>query len=121
MERGKLIITCPNVNGFDILTLGKISNSVDTEHLNYFNLDSLQLLFEKCGFQVIEKLTPGNLDAELVRKKILNHEFDVQSNPFLRYLLVDKWEESGAQFQNFISQNNLSSNMLFVAEKISEV
>ena len=38
---GILILTCPNVQGFDISVLQKLSNSVDFEHLNYFNPSSL--------------------------------------------------------------------------------
>src|SRR3989344_2756537 len=69
-ENGFIIITCPNIQGFDIFTLKELSDSIDTEHLNYFNPNSLSKLLSKCGFEVIETSTPGKLDAELVRKGI---------------------------------------------------
>jgi 2-polyprenyl-3-methyl-5-hydroxy-6-metoxy-1,4-benzoquinol methylase/ribosomal protein S27E len=114
---GILIITCPNVKGFDILTLGNKSSAVDNEHINLFNLNSLTILLESCGFEVIEKQTPGRLDAELVRKQILSGNFDVSEQPFLQQILVNEWDKKGEAFQDFLSTNNLSSNMLLVARK----
>jgi len=67
---------------------------------------------------VIDRQTPGKLDAELVRKQILLGEFDVANQPFLKEVLIDKWEQIGKSFQNFLSQNLLSSNMLLVGQKV---
>ena len=114
---GILILTCPNSKGFDILTLGKQSSSVDNEHLNMFNINSLTKLLEDCGFEVIETQTPGKLDAELVRNQIIDGKFDVSNQPFLKHILIDEWESQKESFQNFLSANNLSSNMLLVAKK----
>ena len=36
-----MTVTCPNVEGFEILELGVIADTIDTEHLNYFNPRSL--------------------------------------------------------------------------------
>ena len=69
---GLLVITCPNVRGFDVEVLGEASATVDAEHLNYLHPDSLGALLERCGFTVVEAQTPGRLDAELVRKKALS-------------------------------------------------
>jgi 2-polyprenyl-3-methyl-5-hydroxy-6-metoxy-1,4-benzoquinol methylase len=115
---GILIVTCPNSKGFDIATLGKQSSAVDNEHLNLFNINSLTMLFESCGFEVIDQQTPGKLDAELVRKQIILGEFDVANQPFLRQVLIDKWDQVGESFQNFLSENLLSSHMLLVGQKV---
>ncbi|MBB1073503.1 class I SAM-dependent methyltransferase [Rhodoferax sp. 4810] len=117
-EGGILIITCPNAKGFDITTLGQESSAVDNEHINLFNVSSLTMLLKICGFDLIEKRTPGELDAELVRKQILSGKFDVSGYPFLKQILIEQWEEVGEAFQIFLSQNLLSSNMLLVARKI---
>ncbi|AFY35679.1 bifunctional 2-polyprenyl-6-hydroxyphenol methylase/3-demethylubiquinol 3-O-methyltransferase UbiG [Calothrix sp. PCC 7507] len=117
VEGGIFILTCPNVKGFDIATLGNISSSVDNEHINLFNIHSLTILLESCGFEVIERQTPGQLDAELVRNKIISGEFDVNNQPFLKQILMDEWESKGEAFQKFLSENQLSSNMLLVARK----
>ena len=97
--------------------MGEKCNSVDHEHLNYFNLNSLELLLVKQGFYVQEVLTPGRLDVELVRNKVLSGEFDLQGQPFLHEIIVDKWEDLGVPFQDFLSQNKLSSSMWMVARK----
>jgi 2-polyprenyl-3-methyl-5-hydroxy-6-metoxy-1,4-benzoquinol methylase len=114
---GVLIVTCPNVKGFDILTLRELSSSVDHEHLNYFNPDSLSLLAARCGLTPVESLTPGQLDAELVRKAILKGEFDASSQPFLKRVLIDKWDELGEPFQQFLASHRLSSHQWLVARK----
>ncbi|HEX3083392.1 MAG TPA: class I SAM-dependent methyltransferase, partial [Pyrinomonadaceae bacterium] len=46
---GLLVVTCPNGDGFDIQTLATVSDTVDHEHLNYFNPESLSRLFATCG------------------------------------------------------------------------
>lgn len=114
---GLLVLTCPNGQGFDIETLGTASNTVDHEHLNYFNPGSLAKLLEECGMEVLESFTPGKLDAELVRNKILSGAFDVSTQPFLKKVLVDAWEQLGESFQQFLVRQGLSSNMWMTARK----
>ncbi len=114
---GLFIITTPNIKGFDLLTLGRFSNTIVPDHLNYFHPKSLGKLLESCGFQVIETLTPGKLDAELVRKKVISREFDISNHPFLKYILIDQWERVGEAFQQFLADNALSSHLWIVAKK----
>jgi len=111
------MLACPNGQGFDIETLGTASNTVDHEHLNYFNPVSLAGLLAKCGLEILESFTPGKLDADLVRNKILAGGFDVSKQPFLKKVLVDEWERLGGAFQEFLVQQGLSSNMWIVARK----
>jgi 2-polyprenyl-3-methyl-5-hydroxy-6-metoxy-1,4-benzoquinol methylase/ribosomal protein S27E len=114
---GILVIACPNGKGFDVETLGPLSNTVDHEHLNYFNPASLAALVERNGFETLESFTPGKLDAELVRTQILSGAYDVSDQPFLKTLLLDEWDRLGQPFQDFLVENNLSSNMWIVARK----
>jgi SAM-dependent methyltransferase len=113
---GLFIITCPNGKGFDFQVLGDKCNSLDHEHLNYFNPDSLKILLESCGFEVLESITPGRLDAELVRNKVLEGGFNLDNQPFLKQVLIEEWEQHGENFQNFISNSNLSSNLWIIAK-----
>jgi len=116
---GLFILTTPNIRGFDLLTLGKLSDNIrGPNHLNYFNPDSLSYLLRSCGFEVVETLTPGKLDAELVRKKILDGILNISTCPFLYHILVDQWETLGGAFQQFLVQNNLSSHLWIVARKL---
>jgi 2-polyprenyl-3-methyl-5-hydroxy-6-metoxy-1,4-benzoquinol methylase len=114
---GILMLACPNGQGFDIETLGTTSNTIDHEHLNYFTPKSLAKLLTKCGLEILESFTPGKLDADLVRNKILSGEFDVTNQPFLKKVLVDEWDLLGEAFQDFLVKNGLSSNMWVVARK----
>ncbi|MCK4650917.1 class I SAM-dependent methyltransferase [Candidatus Babeliales bacterium] len=115
---GLLILTTPNIKGFDMLVLGEKSDGIVAPvHINYFNIDSLSLLLKSCGFKVLEVLTPGKLDAKIVRDKIINKELDVDKNPFFMYLFLEKWDDLGNSFQKFLSDNLLSSHLWIVAKK----
>jgi len=114
---GIVIITCPNAKGLDISVLKENSDAVDHEHLNYFNVESIASLLKKCGFGIIKAATPGELDAEIVRKKALAGEFDIKKQPFLNSVLIEHWEELGGAFQEFLKQNKLSSHMQIIARK----
>jgi len=114
---GALILSCPNGQGFDVAVLGTTSDTVDVEHLNYFNPASLSRLVEASGFTVLEVITPGELDAELVRKKALQGLFDLSGQPFLHRVLLEEWERLGEPFQRFLADNLLSSHMWLVARK----
>jgi 2-polyprenyl-3-methyl-5-hydroxy-6-metoxy-1,4-benzoquinol methylase len=108
---GLISVTCPNVKGFDVVVLGELSATVDAEHLNYLHPESLAQLLETSGFDVVERFTPGKLDAELVRKQILSGALNVDEQPFLQQVLVDDWDRVGSVFQEFLRDAGLSSNM----------
>lgn len=115
---GLFVVTTPNIRGFDLSVLGRLSDNVDgPNHLNYFHTGSLAALLARCGFEVLEALTPGKLDAELVRKKILAGELDVSGRPFLEEVLIKRWDELGASFQDFLAASGLSSHLWIVARK----
>ncbi|MGA4633877.1 class I SAM-dependent methyltransferase [Pseudomonas solani] len=114
---GVLILTCPNGAGFDVQQLGPDSPCVDHEHLNYFNTRSLPLLLERHGLVTLKCITPGKLDAELVRKGIAAQGREGQLEPFLHEVLFERWDELGAAFQRFIADAGMSSHMWVMARK----
>lgn len=114
---GLLLLTCPNGQGFDVETLGPVSDTVDHEHLNYFNASSLQKMLQRVGLEVLESFTPGLLDAELVRNKVLEGAFELSDQPFLKKVLIDDWAQQGQAFQSFLMAQGLSSNLWVVARK----
>lgn len=116
-ESGLLVLSCPNFQGFDIQTLGVKYETIDHEHLNYFNPGSLRLLVERCGFKVLEILTPGQLDAEVVRNRVFRGFISLENQPFLKAVLIDRWHELGDKFQQFLAENLMSGHMWIVAKK----
>jgi SAM-dependent methyltransferase len=116
-SKGLIVLTCPNGRGFEVEVLGMVADTVDTEHLNYFNPKSLALLLEKNGFDVLETSTPGVLDADIVRNKVLAGKFDLSNQRFLQIVLLERWEELGQPFQEFLQKSGLSSHMWIVGRK----
>ena len=114
---GLLVVSCPNIRGFGIADLGVASGSVDHEHLNYFHPDSLAGLLEARGFTVLESLTPGRLDADLVRQAAARGEVDLTARPLLEEVLQRRWEELGGPFQEFLAEHGLSSHLWMVARR----
>lgn len=114
---GLLVLSCPNLKGFEVAALGTASRTVDPEHLSYFHPASLSALLKRCGLEVLELRTPGELDAEIVRKRAMTGFADFSGQPFMRTLLFEEWERVGANFQRFLSQNLLSAHMWAVARK----
>lgn len=116
-EGGLLVLSCPNVKGFDVATLGRRSNTVDHEHVNYFHPASIRLLLERIGFEVLEVATPGRLDAELVRNAALDGRIWLDDQPLLSRVLLEQWDRLGGPFQRFLADNALSSHMWACARK----
>lgn len=110
-ESGLLILTCPNINGFETKLLGTHSSTIGHGHLNYFHPSSLCLLLRRFGFEILTVTTPGKLDVDIVRK----HIEDADICPFLKYIIMD--EQIGEDFQKFLATNMLSSHMQVVARK----
>ncbi len=116
-RKGLAIFSCPNIKGFDNVVLGVKSSTIDHEHLNYFHPKSLQILFEKNGFDVIEVSTPGKIDVDIVRKHALQDQGLLEGQPFLKQVLIDQWDEVGSNFQDFLANNSLSGHMWIAARR----
>jgi len=116
-KKGLVIFSCPNGQGFDVAMMQDNSNTIDHEHLNYFNTDSISHLLKRTGFATYEILTPGKLDAELVKnfslqKKNINELFNHRLN------WIKKINKKELQIlQKWIVKNKLSSHMFVVAKK----
>ena len=113
-KQALVIFTCPNGMGFDISFLGKNSESIDHEHLNYFNPKSVYNLAKRAGFEVLQVTTPGTLDVDILKNKYECGEFLTKNN-FFPQIFEDQEKIKG--LQNFLINNNLSSNMWVVLRK----
>ncbi|MBU0630384.1 MAG: class I SAM-dependent methyltransferase [Candidatus Margulisbacteria bacterium] len=114
---GYLGFTTPNRHGFDMMTLGQSYKNIHGPcHLNYFNVDTIDLLLKRCGFKVVKKMTPGILDIEVVRKQILAGVAPTVP-PFIKYIACEADDQQRNNFQEYLRNNRLSGNMLIFAQK----
>jgi 2-polyprenyl-3-methyl-5-hydroxy-6-metoxy-1,4-benzoquinol methylase len=114
---GLFMFTCPNGKGFDTEMLRDASPSVDTEHVNLFNPQSIVVLLNRAGFDVICAETPGQLDVELVRRTVVENKTNLIEDPFWRTLFLEKFDTMGIDFQRFLVEHKLSGNMRVIARK----
>jgi len=116
-KKGIILISTPNVEGFEMSVLEKVCDTYFAPtHLNYFSIKTLPMLLENCGFEVLKIETPGQLDIEISRKKVLQNKIKLK-NQFLKTILIDKYDEIGEKFQKFLQENKLSSHMWITARK----
>lgn len=117
-NNGILILSTPNIKGFDLFILkDKSDNTTAPDHLNYFHPESIKLLLEKNNFEVLELITPGKLDVELVRKKCLEGKLQIEDR-FLKKIIIDEYDKYGNSFQQWLAENGLSSHMWIIARKV---
>ena len=107
-----------NSGGFDVSLMQEYSNVIDHEHLNYFNISSIDVLLKKSGFKVLYVETPGSLDIDLIK-----HSYFSSKTEDKKYLHRINWiknidEYFQNKFQEFIQNNKISSHMLVIAKKI---
>lgn len=117
ISNGLVIFSCPNGEGFDVSFLGKKSNIIDHEHLNYFNTHSIKILLKKSGYKALKVSTPGKLDLSIIENYIKNQSVVIK-DAFYQKIFNKKNKKLKNKFQDFIANNNLSSSMFVVAKKI---
>lgn len=104
-------------DGFDIQVLGEKSNSISPpHHINFLSVKGFHTLFERAGFSQVEVITPGKLDVDIVKNSLEQHPNLLDKNPFLQ-TLFKKDAKTLENFQNFLSQNQLSSHTWIIAQK----
>jgi hypothetical protein len=102
------IFTTLSGMGIDIQLLGKHAKALSPpHHLNFLNPKSVSALLEKNGFKVLEAITPGKLDIDILTKN-KEHISDIFWKNVLDYLN----ESESSELQDFIAKNGLSSHMM---------
>ena len=110
-EGGILILTTLNWNGFDLQVLQEKSNSIHPpHHINFFTTESIQILLNRHGFEVLEVTTPGKLDVDIASKQISDINI-----PFIREILNGD-DVVKSKFQTFLQESKLSSHMMVIAK-----
>ena len=83
-----------------------------SHHLNFLNPKSVSKLLEDNGFEILEAITPGKLDMDILKK---NKEFI--NEPFWKNIINYSSELELDNIQNFIAKSGLSSHMMITCTK----
>jgi hypothetical protein len=114
MQKNDLFIfTTLSSMGIDIQLLGEHAKALSPpHHLNFLNPKSVSALLQKNGFTVLEAITPGKLDIDILKK---NQQYI--KDPFWKNVLTYYNEEQLATLQEFIASAGLSSHMMITCRK----
>ncbi len=115
-KNGAFIFSTPNIDGFETKSLGLLSRALWFDHIRLYNVDSLKMLLDNNGFDIVNIETPGTLDFQLVLQEYQNGNFSPEGNMALQYLL-DEHEAFKDRFQQYLTRNNASSHMRCVAKR----
>ena len=113
---GLLIMSTPNVDGFEVNLLGSLSNAIMFDHVRLYSPASIKVLLEQVGWELILVETPGLFDIDSIGNHFAAGSIDLSGNPALRFL-CDTDEFIREKFQRFLQCELLSSHMKFVARK----
>ena len=107
---GILLMTSLSSSGYDFKMLGKYHDNLKPpHHINFFNPQSAEKLFTRCGFKNIEIETPGKLDVNILCNRVSDFPWLLKDRLFRAVYEGD--EELKNAFQEFLAANNLSSHM----------
>jgi hypothetical protein len=113
---GLLFLSARLGSGFDVLALKGNNPSVfPCEHLFLPSPRGLVILLEKAGFEVLEFLTPGNLDIEYV---LQNRELIEEGDLLINQVLTLRDTATLLEFQRFLQKSGLSSHARLIARKV---
>lgn len=118
-KNGLLMLSTPNGEGFDFKIMKENTvNIVPPQHIQFFNPISIETLLKNNGFEVIEITTPGILDVDIIKNQCSDNNLDLSlQNNYLDYIYSLNNPTIEANFQKFLSENNLSSHLLAFAFK----
>jgi len=107
------IFTTLSGTGVDIQALWENSKSVSPpHHLNFLNPKSIQILLERCGFEMIEVTTPGKLDIDI----LFNNQDQIKDR-FWKTFVKNATEEEKELTQQMVTENKMSSHMMICCRK----
>ena len=114
MSSGDLFIfTTLSGMGVDIQVLGEYAKAVSPpHHLNFLNPKSVSKLLEANGFKVLEAITPGRLDIDILK----NNKAQIR-DPFWKNALEYLSDDELSGLQEYFSRAGLSSHMMITATK----
>jgi hypothetical protein len=116
-DNGVFFLTTRTISGFDLQVLWeKASYIFVPEHLNLLSIKGITKLFTRCGLDLMEISTPGQLDVELVLHAI-KEDSSIKLPSFIDYILRSCSTETHNDLQQFLQRNRLSSHLRIAARK----
>ena len=114
---GLIIVSGLSGGGFDIQTLGVYSKPVSPpHHLTFLSIAGAEKLLARCGLDIIEICTPGELDVDIVRNVALENP-EVLGDPDVRHLILEADAAARRDFQEELKKSRRSSHMWIVARR----
>ena len=99
--------------GLDIQALKEDSKALSPpHHLNFLNPKSVSMLLERNGYNVLEAITPGKLDIN-----ILEGSKDKIKDTFWKNYIDYSSDSEKEKMQQYISESGLSSHMMITSVK----
>jgi len=117
---GVLFFTTRTITGFDLQVLwDKTPYIFVPEHLNLLSIEGIMSLLDRCGLELIELSTPGQLDLQLVQHAS-EQDPSIKLPSFVELLIKQRDRLAHEDFQAFLQKHRLSSHVR-VATKKKEV
>jgi len=111
---GTLLVTGLCGDGFDIQVLGNRSNAVSPpHHLNFLSHKGVAALVARCGLELLDFSTPGQLDVDIVCNA-LAQDRDAVADPALSRRLAVASEEDKRHMQEQLVAERRSSHMWLI-------
>jgi len=116
---GVVWMTSLSNDGFDVRILKeKHRNIYPPCHINILSVAGVEFMMKQAGFSETSILSPGKLDVEIVRRAIKDGVLGEDSlGEFLYKLLLTGRKDMIDSFQQFLSENKLSSHMWIFGKK----
>jgi hypothetical protein len=120
-NNGFLVITVPNIEGFEFDVLGvEHSNICPPGHLNYFSPNTLCDLLTRVGYEIVECDTPGKLDVDNMRSHFLQKKQLTSGNRMLDRIITSSNPESeilAKALQDIVEKSKSSGHLRVIAVK----
>jgi hypothetical protein len=114
MASGDLFVfTTLSGTGLDIQVLWENSKSVSPpHHLNFLNPNSIRILLDRIGLEILEVTTPGKLDID-----ILFNNQEMIKDRFWSTFTASASESAKETWQGLIADSGWSSHMMVICRK----
>jgi SAM-dependent methyltransferase len=118
---GLFALTTRSGSGFDIQAIwGDTDTIFPLEHVNLISVAGMRILLERQGFDFMELSTPGQLDVQVVMRKLDDNK-KISGSRILRRLILESGESGREDLQQLLQKHLLSSHMRVVTRKKIEI